>query len=88
MEQGPLTQSLQPTTLEIVNESSLHANHYEMKDVDSRETHFRVSVVSENFEGKSLLQRHQIIYKLLDEELKAGLHALSIKAKTPKEMGQ
>jgi BolA-like protein 1 len=47
----------------------------------------RVEVVSTNFEGKSLVQRHKSIYALLDDELNSGLHALSLKVKTPKEAG-
>lgn len=47
----------------------------------------RVEVVSADFEGKRLVQRHQIVYKLLDDEIKAGVHALSMDTKTPKEAG-
>jgi stress-induced morphogen len=46
-----------------------------------------VEVVSKEFEGKRLVQRHQLMYKLLDEELKAGVHALSMDTKTPNEAG-
>ncbi|CAG8469393.1 7177_t:CDS:2 [Funneliformis caledonium] len=84
--QKKLTEALSPTSLEIINESHLHAHHQAMKDVTSKETHFCVSVVSDQFEGKNLMQRHRLIYGLLNEELKTGVHALSIKAKTPKEI--
>jgi stress-induced morphogen len=47
----------------------------------------RVEIVSQEFEGKRLVQRHQIMYKLLDDEIKAGVHALSMDTKTPKEAG-
>lgn len=43
--------------------------------------------MSEQFEGKRLVQRHQMMYKLLDDEIKAGVHALSMDTKTPKEAG-
>ncbi|RHZ86674.1 hypothetical protein Glove_48g62 [Diversispora epigaea] len=86
--QQKLMESLKPTTLEITNDSHLHAHHQAMKDVTSKETHFSVYVVSEQFEGKSLMQRHRLIYQLLDDELKSGVHALSIKAKTSKEIEQ
>ncbi|CAG8623089.1 9396_t:CDS:2 [Paraglomus brasilianum] len=79
--------TLSPTNLQIINESHLHAHHQAMQGVSSKETHFRVEVVSKDFEGKSLMQRHRLIYQLLDDELKNGVHALSIKAKTPEEIG-
>ena len=47
----------------------------------------RVEVVSKEFEGKRLVQRHQMVYKLLDDEIKAGVHALSMETKTPQEAG-
>ena len=46
----------------------------------------RVQVVSEEFRGKRLVQRHQLVYRLLDEELKGSVHALSIDAKCPEEL--
>ncbi|CAG8543387.1 3972_t:CDS:2 [Ambispora leptoticha] len=84
--QRKLTDSLQPTALEIFNESHLHAHHQAMRNVDSNETHFRVSIVSNEFEGKTLMQRHRLVYSILSEELSGGVHALTIKAKTPKEV--
>lgn len=47
---------------------------------------YRVTIVSEEFQGKNLMQRHRSIYNLLNEELQAGLHALSLKTKTPQEI--
>jgi BolA-like protein 1 len=44
-----------------------------------------LEVVSEEFKGKNLVKRHQLIYGLLADELKNGLHALSLSTKTPEE---
>ncbi|CAO3617830.1 unnamed protein product [Cunninghamella echinulata] len=57
-----------------------------MKGNTNKETHFKVTVVSDKFEGKTLMQRHRLIYSLLDDELKQGLHALTLKTKTQKEI--
>ncbi|KAG1202446.1 hypothetical protein G6F70_002229 [Rhizopus microsporus] len=85
--ESKISQALNPSILEIVNESHMHAHHAAMKGVTSKETHFRVTVVSDEFQGKSLMQRHRVIYGLLNDELQnKGLHALSIKAKTPAEL--
>ncbi|KAI9261159.1 bola protein [Sporodiniella umbellata] len=93
-EKGPIqlaietkvTEALNPAKLELVNESHLHAHHEAMKGVANKETHFKIFVVSDEFQGKSLMQRHRLIYNLLNDELQnQGLHALTIKAKTKAE---
>ncbi len=48
--------------------------------------HFEALVVSEVFEGKSLIQRHRMVLATVNSEIASDeLHALSIKAKTPNE---
>ncbi|KAI9206225.1 bola protein [Polychytrium aggregatum] len=80
-----LNDHLRPSHLEIVDDSSKHAGHAAMKGLKPNETHFRVLVASDEFKGKTLLQRHKLVYQILDDELKAGVHALQITAKTPDE---
>lgn len=41
--------------------------------------------MSEEFAGKRLVQRHQLVYRLLDQEIKDGVHALSMVTKAPEE---
>ncbi|GAA5802899.1 bola-like protein-domain-containing protein [Helicostylum pulchrum] len=85
--ESKITEALNPTILEAVNESHKHAHHEAMKGVTNKETHFKVTVVSDAFQGKSLMQRHRLIYGLLDDELKnQGLHALTLKTKTQAEL--
>ncbi|KAL1931290.1 hypothetical protein VTP01DRAFT_10427 [Rhizomucor pusillus] len=81
-----ISEALNPSTLEIVNESHLHAHHAPMRGNTNPETHFRITIVSEGFKGKSLMQRHRFVYDLLNDELKNGIHALSLKTKTKEEM--
>lgn len=46
--------------------------------------HLNVRVVSDHFKGKTLLDRHRMIYQALDGPLKDGrIHALELKAETP-----
>lgn len=86
--QRKLEAALKPVRLDIVDESYKHAGHSGNPSGDpNAETHFKVVVVSSEFGGKRLVQRHQMMYKLLDEELKAGVHALSMETKTPEEAG-
>ncbi|KAJ3072609.1 SufE-like protein 1, chloroplastic/mitochondrial [Podochytrium sp. JEL0797] len=82
-----LTAALSPTLLEITDDSHKHASHTAMRGSTDKETHFQVRIVSDGFQGKNLVQRHQMVYKILDVELKEkGLHALQIQAKTPAEV--
>ncbi|KAG9325216.1 hypothetical protein KVV02_004156 [Mortierella alpina] len=83
-----LTELLKPEALEIINDSSKHAHHSAMRGVSSKETHFRVNVVSEAFAGKSTMQRHRLIYGALNKDFEAGLHALSLNTKTPAEVAK
>lgn len=72
-----LESSFSPNHVEVINESFMH------NVPRGSETHFKVVVVSESFGGKSLVERHRSIMDCLGEELKSGVHALSIVAKTP-----
>ncbi|CAA6672411.1 unnamed protein product [Spirodela intermedia] len=80
-----LVGALRPVELEVEDVSYQHAGHAAVRGNDHGETHFNVRIVSEEFEGKSLVKRHRLIYDLLREELQSGLHSLSIVAKIPSE---
>lgn len=55
---------------------------------DAGETHLKIEIVSEAFEGISLLKRQQKVYAICAQEFKDGLHSLAMKTKTAAEMGQ
>ncbi|MDP6934342.1 MAG: BolA family protein, partial [Myxococcota bacterium] len=48
-------------------------------------THFNLVLVTSAFEGKRQVQRHQVVYRALSDELRSGLHALTMKTLTPTE---
>ncbi|KAI0823666.1 bola-like protein [Trametes gibbosa] len=79
---------LKPSQLDITNDSWQHRHHAPMRAEGggNGETHFSINVVSEQFLGKNTMQRHRMIYSALADELAAGLHALSLKTKTPMEV--
>lgn len=79
-----LQERFQPETLEIRNESHLHAGHQKQFD-GSGETHLRIRIVADAFSGMSRLERHRAVNALAGEEFDAGLHALAIEARTPAE---
>ncbi|MFQ6623791.1 hypothetical protein Gotur_003628 [Gossypium turneri] len=80
-----LERELSPIELKVEDVSYQHAGHAGVRGSDG-ETHFNLKIVSKEFEGKSLVKRHRLVYGLLDQELQSGLHALSIVAKTPSEV--
>ena len=59
---------------------------YDKLIVEGSESKYEVKIVSDVFNGKSMIQRHKIIYALLDSYIKTGeIHALTIKAMTLSE---
>ncbi|HUY29023.1 MAG TPA: BolA/IbaG family iron-sulfur metabolism protein [Candidatus Binataceae bacterium] len=61
--------------------------------VDVRDTtgggdHFEATVISEVFEGKGLVQRHQVVYAALGDAMRVRVHALTLKTLTPAESDQ
>ena len=72
-------------TLERKLASGLDLLHLEVENESHRhnvpagsESHFKVVAVSEDFAGKSLVQRHRLVYGLLADELADGVHALAL----------
>ena len=71
-----LKKNFSPSFLEVIDESSLHAGHSGARP--GGETHFKVSMISQNFEGVSRIQRQRAVYKVLEKELNDRIHALSL----------
>ena len=75
-----LAEALHPVALEVVDESHLHAGHSGSRP--GGETHFRVRVVADAFNGRSRLERHRLVNDLLAAHLGVdGVHALAIEAR-------
>jgi BolA family transcriptional regulator, general stress-responsive regulator len=72
-----LNNQLQPTQLDIIDESHLHAGH---AGAASGAGHFAVTITADAFNGKSLIERHRLVYLAVDDLMKSEIHALSIKA--------
>ena len=76
-----LEETLNPTELEIVDDSHLHAGH----SGHGGAGHFQVHIVSEKFNGLATLARHRLVYSALENMMQTEIHALSIKAEIPNE---
>ena len=72
-----LHQRLQPTSLQVLDESAAHAGHSGAGEAGYG-THFRVRIASPLFDGRSRLARHRLVYDALQEFIDAGVHALAI----------
>ena len=82
--QAALQAAFAPQQLEVQDDSHRHAGHAGAADGRG---HFKVLVVSEAFAGKAPLARHRAVYSALGEMMETDIHALSIKALTPQELG-
>ena len=74
-----IRESLLPSHLEVINESHMH------NVPPGSESHFKVIVVSDVFEAKSRVQRHQTMNAVLADELAGPVHALSMQTQTEAE---
>ena len=77
--EAKLTNNLQPAHLEVINESSNH------NVPPGSESHFKVVIVTDAFEGKMLVARHRMINEILADELQHKIHALALHTYTPSE---
>jgi len=77
--QNKLSANLNTIHLEVINESDNH------NVPAGSESHFKVVLVSSEFEGKNLLARHRLVNKVLEDELQNKIHALAIHTYTEAE---
>ncbi len=77
-----VNEQVSPVHLEVLNES------YKHNVPPGSESHFKVTVVSKEFEGKGLVARHRLLNDTLAEELAGPVHALSLHTLTPEEWAE
>ncbi len=77
--ESKLHAGLAPVVLQIQDESHKHSVPA------GAESHFNVMVVSDRFRGQGRVDRHRVVYTLLDHEMNTGLHALTLTLLTPEE---
>ena len=57
----------------------------ELQDLTGTADHWKATIVSAAFAGKTLMQRHRMVNAALADELKGPIHALTMDTKTPDE---
>ena len=82
--QAVLTEALAPTLLTVEDESALHAGHAGASA--GGQTHYRVTAVSNRFDGLGKLARSRLVHRLLSSEFSSGLHALSLTLRSTNEV--
>ena len=73
----------QPDHLEITDDSALHAGHTGSRK--SGGSHYSAVIVSGSFTGKSLIERHRLVYDAVFSGRVGEVHALALKTYTPEE---
>jgi len=75
-----LRDTLQPTALEVIDESGAHAGHAGANGTGYG-THFRVRIASPLFDGKTRVARHRLVYDALQDFIAQGVHAIAIETR-------
>jgi BolA protein len=71
-----LQEAFAPRVLEVVDDSERHRGHAGYQE--GGESHFRVTIESERFEGLSRIERHRAVHEALGKDLVAEIHALAL----------
>lgn len=73
---------LDPVSIEIDDDSALHAGHAGAR---SGGGHYRLTIVAECFQGKNTVARHRLVYDALGDLMRTRVHALAVRALTADE---
>ena len=77
--EAKLAARFHPLHCEVVNESHMHSVP------PGSESHFKITVVSEDFAGRRLIERHRAVNETLASELAGAVHAIALHTLTPEE---
>ena len=75
-----LSERLTPAHLDIQDDSAKHAGH---RGATSAGGHYRVVIVSDEFEGRTLIERHRLVNEAVSDLFGSQIHALSMRTLTP-----
>ena len=75
--------ALQPTSLEVEDESEKHHGHAGWRE--GGQTHWKLSIVSPRFSGQPTVARHRMVYQALGNLMQQPIHALAITPRAPEE---
>lgn len=78
-------ETFSPQKIQLIVEQKLPGARAKVRDMTGTNDHFELEVVDPSFEGKSLVERHRIVYAALGPAVGAEIHALKLKTLTPSE---
>jgi stress-induced morphogen len=74
-----LQEALKIDSMDVVNDSARHKGH--AGNLGGDETHFKITIISDDFKGKTRLECHRMVFQVLEEELKHTIHAMTLDLK-------
>ena len=72
---------MSPQTVEEMLKAVFPEGRIEVRDMTGTGDHFDIRVASKKFEGKTLIEQHQMVHKALEKEMDRGIHAVQITTK-------
>ena len=76
---------MQPNQIQQILEQALPESEVVVQDLTGTQDHFQALVISPAFEGKTMIQQHQMVYQALGDHMKEAIHALALKTFTPEQ---
>jgi len=76
---------MQPEAIRQLISQSLPNSQIEVEDTTGTLDHFQVLVISPEFQGKTLVEQHQMVYRALGDAMKEAIHALALKTYSPEQ---
>ncbi len=75
---------ISPSQVEVMIKAQMPDAQVQVQDLTGGGDHYQVTVVSSQFEGKGLVQQHQLVYGALNQAMSSeAIHALALKTYTP-----
>ena len=78
-------ETFSPQKIQLIVEAKLPGSKANVRDMTGTNDHFELYVVAAQFEGKSLVDRHRMVYGVLGSVVGNEIHALALKTLTPNE---
>ena len=72
---------MEPDRIRSILVAALPGADVEVQDLTGTKDHFQATIAAPQFQGKSLIEQHQMVYRALGDRMKADIHALALTTK-------